>query len=304
MMLMKQLIVFLGTTFFISSNAQFIVPSFDDAMSTKEFRSTIYSPINDKEIGISGCVLMNFFKTMYAVYRPDILLRSKNIKIPKIIHQIWIGKDVPIEFKQFVETWKKYHPDWEYRLWTQDDIASMQLRNRRLVEMSRNPGEISDIMRYEILYQYGGVYVDMDFECLRSLEPFHYLYDFYIGIQPLDSALVQLGIGLIGSVPGHPVLAACIEGLEENWKKWEKEPKATARTGPIYCTKMFYAHACTEGRCDVALPPTYFYPLRCQQIEYKPIEWLEKGAFAVHHWAKTWLMPSFRRPEFRSVKNY
>ena len=64
----------------------------------------------------------------------------------------------------------------------------------------------SDIARYEIIYRYGGVYIDTDFECLRPLDFLHYIYDFYTGIQPLDSAYLQLGIGILAAAPAHPYL--------------------------------------------------------------------------------------------------
>ena len=40
-------------------------------------------------------------------------------RIPRIIHQIWEGKTEPLpEFlSQVAETWKKYHPQWQYELW-------------------------------------------------------------------------------------------------------------------------------------------------------------------------------------------
>lgn len=288
----------------IFADPSFVVPDFDVAMHSAEFAATIASHKNIKELAVSGIDMMTFFRSLYLKNSPDKIAQSAHLKIPKIIHQIWIGKGLPEEFKKFIDSWRVYHPDWEYRLWTQDDIPKMHLRNRAFIEQSRNAGEISDLMRYEILYQYGGVYVDTDFECLRSLEPLHYIYDFYIGIQPLDSDLVQLGIGIMGAVPGHPILNECIERVKNRWQDKSLDHHVTARTGPIHCTKVFYEMAGKDGLCDIALPPTYFYPLYCQSTEYKRAKWVQEGAFAVHHWAKTWLYPSFRKPEFRTIKNY
>lgn len=301
---MKRVLYALSICMPLYADVSCIAPDFDVAMRVGEFCSVISSPCNIQELGVCGSDMMDFFRALYRKNRPDTIVRSNQIKIPKILHQIWIGKSLPEELKMFAESWEKYHPDWQYKLWTQEDIPQMNLRNRAFIEQSRNAGEISDLMRYEILYQYGGVYLDTDFECLRSLEPLHYLYDFYIGIQPLDSGLVQLGIGIIGAIPGHPILHACIEQIKNTWQDKNLEKHITARTGPIHCTKIFYAMADKSGLCDVALPPTYFYPLYCQATECKRIEWVLEGAFAVHHWAKTWLYPSFRKPEFRTIKNY
>lgn len=302
-MIMKRFILF-AITLSLGADPSFISPDFDQAMRVKDSSAVIASSHNQDELGISGIDMMNFFRALYIKNNPAYVKRSKQIKIPKIIHQIWIGKQVPAEFKKFMDSWRAYHPDWQYRLWTQDDIAELNLRNRDLIDQSRNPGEISDLMRYEILYRYGGVYLDIDFECLRSLEPLHYLYDFYIGIQPLDSDLVQLGIGIIGSIPGHPLLNACIERVKDGWNNKHLEQKATARTGPIHCTKVFYAAADKNGLCDIALPASYFYPLGCKEYDIDIIRWVQEGAFAVHHWAKSWLYPTFRRPEFQGIKNY
>jgi len=275
---------------------------FDISMQAASFKNAISSVDNMHEFGLSGATLMNFFKDVYNKNKPSVVTPSQTLKIPKIIHQIWIGTCVPPEFEKFQASCKLYHPDWEYRLWTQNDILALHMHNENLVLKSRNPGEVSDLMRYEILYRYGGVYLDFDCECLQSLDELHYLYDFYIGIQPLDSELVQLGIGIIGSVPNHPMLAKCIQGIHDAWDT--SIDKTTARTGPLFFTKVFYNHAAQADLCNIAFPASYFYPLGCTEYSMAKSAWIERGAFAVHHWAKSWLIPSFRRPEFQSIKNY
>ncbi|MCX5922356.1 MAG: glycosyltransferase [Candidatus Dependentiae bacterium] len=277
---------------------------FDISMKTAQYQQVIASAQNKDELGLSGTQLMDFFRNLYEKNKPSRCTPSVTIKIPKIIHQIWIGKSVPEEFNHYQFSWRAHHPDWQYKLWTQDDIADLNMHNAELVRESRNPAEISDLMRYEILYRYGGVYVDFDFACLKSLESLHYLYDFYIGIQPLDSELVQLGIGLIGSIPGHPLLKSWIERVKETWYNKNVQGKITARTGPIHCTKVFYDTAGRGTTCDIALPASYFYPLGCQEYDIQRGAWLQEGAFAVHYWAKSWLYPAFRRSEFQNIKNY
>jgi len=278
--------------------------SFDTAMNLASRAHIIKSPRNQELIGVSGDTLLQFFKELYEKNNPKNLKKSEVIKIPKIIHQIWIGKEVPHEFWEFQQSILRMHPDWEYKLWTQYDIPDLHLVNEQYIAQSRNPGEISDMMRYEILYRYGGVYLDFDTECLCSLELLHYLYDFYIGIQPLDSELIQLGIGIIGSIPGHPILKKCIDNIKNDWHKMAYQQMATARTGPIFCTKVFYEIAGRNTFIDIALPARYFYPLGSTESELKREQWVQEGSFTVHHWAKSWLYPTFRKPEFQSIKNY
>src|SRR4029077_19930708 len=108
---------------------------------------------------------------------------------------------------------------------------------------------------WEIVYRYGGVYIDVDFECLKPLDIFHHMYDFYTGIQPLDTHFLQLGAALFGAVPGHPILKHCIETIKDDWKR----KGAPTKTGPVHYSKSFFATAGKSGLLDVALPSFYFY---------------------------------------------
>jgi len=277
---------------------------FDESMQASEFSHIIHRNKTAQLVGITGSLLIDFFKKKYEQANFLQVFPEPAARIPKIIHQIWIGDTVPQELKQFQESWRRYHPDWEYKLWTQHDIPFLNLYNKKLIDGAENPAELSDLLRYEILYQQGGVYIDMDFECLQPLDVLHHAYDFYIGIQPLDTGLVQLGIGIIGTMPGHPLLKKCIESLEENYKNKKLKDTLTAKTGPIHLTKIFVKYAGTAGLCDVALPAHYFYPLGSAQVMLKKTKWIQKGSFGIHHWAKTWNKPRYRRPQFRSIQGW
>src|SRR3954451_21970838 len=90
--------------------------------------------------------------------------------IPKVVHRLWLGPNpVPELFERYGESWARHHPDWEMRLWTDDNLP--RLRCQAEVERARDFKSRYDCVRLEILRQFGGVIVDMDMECLRSLEP-------------------------------------------------------------------------------------------------------------------------------------
>ena len=94
----------------------------------------------------------------------------REVKIPRIIHRIWLGGD-PLrdEFDHYGDTWRNHHPGWEMRLWTEDDLPELGLTEA--LARGRHQAERADVLRYELLERFGGVYVDIDFECMRSLEP-------------------------------------------------------------------------------------------------------------------------------------
>lgn len=79
--------------------------------------------------------------------------------IPKILHQLWIGpKNPPINM---MNTWKEKHPNFEYIFWNENEIEKRKMTfqcQKEIDEMPEYNGK-ADIMRWEILYQYGGYFV-------------------------------------------------------------------------------------------------------------------------------------------------
>ncbi len=95
--------------------------------------------------------------------------RQSSPAIPRLFHQIWIGPDpLPLEFEAYRASWRAHHPEWEFRLWEEDNLPG-DLRTAAVYERERRPVERADILRLELLWKYGGVYVDIDMECLRPL---------------------------------------------------------------------------------------------------------------------------------------
>lgn len=95
-------------------------------------------------------------------------------QFPKHIFQTWKTKTLPPFFEKWSQSWKDKNPLFEYILWDDAD-------NRMFIDMyfpsflsiydgyEQNIKRV-DAVRYFFLYQFGGVYADMDFECLKPLD--------------------------------------------------------------------------------------------------------------------------------------
>lgn len=306
------IICFFALTFFCNrTNAEtdFFVPvvttvptvDFDQSMQTQFFPKSI--EMTQQVVGIDGTELLDFFRALYNKNNLSKAKAQRELKIPKIIHQIWLSKDgkVPSVYNKYILTWLENHMgDWQYKLWTDADVAQLELYNQELYDSVENYGIKSDILKWEIIYRFGGVYADTDFECVKPLDFLHYTYDFYTCIQPFDTQLVQLGAGIFGAVPGHPILEHCIKTIKDDWDK----KGAPARTGPIHFTRSFFAVAGTGDMLDIAFPATYFYPLGCRQKAEVADIWLKQESLGVHWWAKSWMPASYRPSEFRTINNH
>ena len=96
-----------------------------------------------------------------------------NIKIPKVIHQIHLGeKPLSDQELKWQKTWKDYNPDWKFILWDDERLKGIGIINQEYLDDCDNYSMKSDILRFDILYQFGGLYIDTDFECLKPLDPF------------------------------------------------------------------------------------------------------------------------------------
>jgi mannosyltransferase OCH1-like enzyme len=102
---------------------------------------------------------------------------SKNEKhkiIPKIIHQTWKTKELPENFKIWSATIKKHHPTWEYKLWTDENNRNFIKENYHwflsIYDSYNHNIKRVDAVRYFYLYHYGGIYADLDFECLGPID--------------------------------------------------------------------------------------------------------------------------------------
>lgn len=272
--------------------------NFDESMRLAEYPKAL--DMTKKITSIAGDQLYDFFKNLYIDQCSSLPEIGDTPRIPKIFHIIWLGSPVPQELQKIMNSWMKHHVGWHYKIWTDKDLEDFPMHNRELFESSINYGQKADIARFEILYHFGGVYADADTESLRPIDILHYFFDFYIGIQPLDCGMLQLGTGVIGSIPKHPLVKQMILQMHKNAKG---RKGATLKTGPVFCTRIFYAFAGKFGLRDVALPATYFYPLDSFKTEIDRDLWLSQGAFTVHHWAKTWMPKEYRKAEFKKIDN-
>lgn len=134
---------------------------------------------------------------------PPRLRRWRRVRIPRTIHRVWLGeKPMPEEHERLGRTFAQHHPDWEMRLWTEEDLAELGIGATER-ERAHTNAELANLVRYEVLHRHGGVYVDTDVECRRRLTPLMRGVDAFAALEVPG----RIGTAVLGSVPGHPVYA-------------------------------------------------------------------------------------------------
>lgn len=198
--------------------------------------------------------------------------------IPKVFHHIWINShdpELPKKFSDYRETWIRLHPDWEFKLWNLDNL-DFTPRRMDIIRSATNYAQMADILRYEILFRHGGVYVDTDFDCLRNIDPI------LNGVKNFSCSEDgrNISIGIMGAEAGSVYMDRCIQSLPQRIGI-----KNTAEeTGPGLLTQVILGQGINN---DFTLfPKIWFYPYGYNETHRANEEF--PNSYAVHHWANSW----------------
>lgn len=296
----------------IKASAAIIYPDFDTAMLRKgtyvENHKDNYEK-NKKRYESANKKFVALFKDIYLrnIEKAQQFELNAQVRIPRIIHQIWLGSKVPEKYFAWMSTWANMN-GWQYMLWTDDNVESIKLYNQDIYDLTRNYAEKSDILRLELLYKYGGVYADLDYECLRPeiFEELHRSYDFYIGFEPVEHGFIgkfnlfKFCNALIGSKPGNQLVKDLIVNMKASYYAYKRSWGPLERTGPSYVTRIICEYEKSGAHTDrnIYLPCTFFYPYSEPELDYLSREptfvlRIVPETAGIHYWSGSWWRNSF-----------
>ena len=176
-------------------------------------------------------------------------------KIPKIIHQIWIGpKEKP---DKLMKTWEEKNPDFEYKFWNEDNLHEIGLECSDRINQIEEINGKCDIIRWEILYKYGGVFVDADSFCLENLNQTIMKREAFFGYENTKHKPGLLSTGTMGFIKNHPMIRNIIDHIKENEVSMRSTKKFAWETvGPVLLTKFYNLY---HDKQSITLLPSYFF---------------------------------------------
>jgi mannosyltransferase OCH1-like enzyme len=191
-------------------------------------------------------------------------------RIPHIIHQVWEGRTEPMPFrlKILANSWKEKNPALEYRLWSNDEMIDLVETHFPDFIDTYNDFEFNvqrwDAIRYMILYKYGGVYADLDTECLKPIDKLFADQICCFGEEPVENCKLfnlsrLVGNAIMAAIPGQSVFLRILDEIKQCLHNYDSHI-VLHTTGPLMITRI--VDALSDNDNVQILPYEYVAPLR------------------------------------------
>lgn len=257
---------------------------------TSSYQDEIIEQLNS----LNGCEEMMFCRfeklldhIAWKANRPPLEFKKNGVQvIPKKIHYCWFGGGkMPDRLSSYVKGWSKLCPDYEIFLWNEDNYDVY--KNDYIAEAykCKRWSFVSDYVRLDVVYQYGGIYLDTDVELIKR--PDELLYnDAYMGFERLST--VNSGAGF-GAVRGFPILKEMMDGYKKRQFVNETDPNKMVLC-PEYETAVLQKHGLRlDGSFQVIddmsiYPVMYFNAKSLYSDEMKVTD----ETISIHHCTWTW----------------
>lgn len=223
--------------------------------------------------------------------------------IPKKIHYCWFGGNpLPDSAKRYIETWKKYCPNYEIIEWNENNFDIAQNQYCKEAYEAKKWAFVSDYARFWILYKYGGIYFDTDVEVIKPLDDIVAKGPFMgcerDGVKNKAAAIadafvlgVNPGLGL-GVNPGHELYKEILD-LYDTLHFKNKDGSFNLKTVVEYTTEILLKYGLKDINqiqccaCIYIYPTEYFCP---QNIDTGVLK-ITENTYTIHHFEGTWLTP-------------
>ena len=213
--------------------------------------------------------------------------------IPKVIHYCWFGDNEPPKIVENCKaSWSKFCPDYEIKKWDETNYDVNKIPFTEEAYLYRDFAFVSDYARWDILYNYGGVYFDTDVLLVKDITPLVEKGNFG-------------GVNVIGTFASGLVLA--LEpgsDIAKEMKEMYENTDFTYHRGQphlVNCvkreTELLEKHGFKKDTINIQevagmtiYPTEYFSPYGPSTGETKSTE----NTYAIHQNTGTW-MPSWLR---------
>ena len=173
----------------------------------------IYETLTDcAKLDGADCYIFPIMREIAEPHGFPLAADTAQMKIPKKIHCIWFGRGEMSDLnKRCIESWRTYNPSYEIIMWNEDNYNLNRFPYTYSAYNAKRWALLVDFVRFDLLYEHGGIYVDTDVEMTASWD--FLLYNDFFGF--VQNNWFGMGNGF-GAVAHHPILKKLMRPFLEN----------------------------------------------------------------------------------------
>lgn len=235
------------------------------------------------------CYIVPFLEEKTQLLKAEELAGEEEC-IPRIIHYCWFGKsDLPDDYKHYMESWQKFCPDYRIVRWDENNYDYEKTLYTKQAYEAGKYSFVSDYARLDVVYTYGGIYLDTDVEIIKNLDML-LKNRMFCGFE--QGNLVNTGLGF-GACKGFEHLKRMRDFYNElSFRNDDNSLNLTTCTKyqTEYLEKLGIQR---NGKLQVVegirvYPRTVLAPLDFYGIQNHYSEF----TYTIHHYAATWFQES------------
>lgn len=232
--------------------------------------------------------------------KKNIIKDYSNDMIPKVIHYFWFSKkDIPDNLKKCISNWKSKCFGYDIVRW---DENNYDITKNDYVRHAYELGKwsfVSDYARLDILYNYGGFYLDTDVELLKSLDSLR-KQGAFCGVEKWGN--INTG-GCCGAIKHHKMIGKMLEYRENikfNKDDFRIETNGFYETIPFLELGMKINNTVQRINNMTIFPSDFFHPYDYMSGQTV----LTSNTFSIHHFDGGWMKEESLKNRQNTEKAY
>lgn len=253
--------------------------------------------------GTECCIIPMLCIDNYPVHEESIISKNGDKPIiPKVINYMWLGHNpLPAPLQKCIDSWKRFCPDYEIRCFNEDNYDIEKVPYMKQAYEAKAFGFVPDYARLDILYNYGGIYLDTDVELVKPLDDLLY-QEAFCCVEKWQT--VNFGGGS-GAAPGNKLIGDLLKE-RERISFIEEDGSQNRNTCGYYDTKFFMERGYRINGKLQTIEGVSVYPYEV----FHPYDYMSgktsatENTYGIHHFNGGWLDEKQAEANRLSVKNY
>ena len=210
--------------------------------------------------------------------------------IPKIIHYFWFGGiPKPDSVEYCIKSWKQFCPDYQIIEWNESNYQMDKCEYIKQACHEKKWAFVSDYARLDVIYEYGGIYLDTDVEIVKNID-FLLENEVFFGFEKANENIaINTGQGF-GAMP-HSNVVKSLRDFYDGLSFYNSDGTLNLQPSPYYTTKCLLEFGLELNNKNQKIENIQIYNSNyfCPKNYITNIINITNETVSIHHFTTSWL---------------